>query len=175
MTHSRRLLTALLPALAVVATLTSSALAQQESVKPGLNDRYKTQEIERAVAQFESEKREVVVKRDEIVAACELRPGMVVADVGAGTGLFTRPLAGKVAPGGKVFAVDITETFVEHVKKTCRERGLNNVSCILSTPTSAKLPPESTDLIFTCDTYHHFEYPVQDARLDPPARCGRAG
>jgi poly(3-hydroxybutyrate) depolymerase/ubiquinone/menaquinone biosynthesis C-methylase UbiE len=135
--------------------------AQEESLKPGINDGYQKQDIQAAIKLFEGEKREVAQCLDEILAACELKPGMIVADVGAGTGLFTRPLAAKVAPDGRVFAVDITEKFVDHVKKTCREEGLDNVETILSTPTSAKLPPASTDLVFTCDTYHHFEYPFK--------------
>ena len=135
--------------------------AQEESLKPGINDGYEKQDIQAAIKLFEGEKRDVAKCLDEILPACELKPGLIVADVGAGTGLFARPMAAKVAPGGKVFAVDITEKFVEHVKKTCREQGLDNVETILSTPTSAKLPPASTDLVFMCDTYHHFEYPFK--------------
>ena len=86
---------------------------------------------------------------------------MMVADVGAGTGLFTRPMAAKLAPKGKVFAVDVTEQFIERVKQSCREEGLENVDGILSTPTSTELPAESVDLVFTSDTYHHFEFPFK--------------
>ena len=157
----RRILIAALFLPVVLALAGSVACAQDESLKPDVNKGYDTQEIRRAVARFESEKRDVVRKGDEIIAACRIEPGMVVADVGAGTGLFTRPFAAKVAPGGKVYAVDVAESFVEHVKQTCREQGIDNVVCILSTPTSATLPPESTDLVFTCDTYHHFEYPLK--------------
>jgi len=135
--------------------------AQQQSLKPGINDGYKQTDIDRSIQRFEDPKRDVVRKLDEIVAACGLEPGMTVADVGAGTGLFTRPMAAKVVPGGKVYAVDITEAFVEHVTKTCKERGIENVVGIVSTETSAKLPPNSTDLAFLCDTYHHFEYPYK--------------
>ena len=91
----------------------------------------------------------------------QLKPGMTVADLGAGTGLFTRLFAPKVAPEGKIYAVDITESFVEHVEKTCKQQGIENVSCVVSTPKSAKLPAESVDLVFLCDTYHHFEYPFK--------------
>ncbi len=131
--------------------------AQEESVRPGINDKYKTADIERTAKMFEGEKRDVVVKRDEILAACQLKPGMTVADVGAGTGLFTRLFAPKVAPEGKVYAVDVTESFVGHVEKTCQEQGIENVTCIVCTPKSAKLPAESVELVFLCDTYHHFE------------------
>jgi len=137
------------------------ATAQEQSVKPGINDRYDKEDIEKVVGQFESQRRDVVQKRDEILAACELKPGMVVADVGAGTGLFSRLFAPKVAPGGKVYAVDITEQFVAHIKKTCKEQNIDNVETIVSTPTSTTLPPESTDLVFTCDVYHHFEFPYK--------------
>ena len=161
MTCSRRIWTASLLALTLLAPVAPLGFAQEESLRPGINKAYKTQDIKRAIAQFENEKRDVVRKSDEILAACGLQPAMVVADVGAGTGFFTRWFAAKVGPKGKVYAVDITEKFVDHVKKTCREEGIDNVACILSTPVSTKLPPESTDLIFTCDTYHHFEFPFK--------------
>ncbi len=161
MTCSRRIYTVSLFVLTVFTIAACVGLAQEKSLKPGINEKYNTQDIKRAVAQFENEKRDIVRKSAEIVAACGLEPAMVVADVGAGTGLFTRRFAAKVGPEGKVYAVDITEKFVEHVEQTCRQQGIDNVACILSTPTSTKLPPQSTDLIFTCDTYHHFEYPFK--------------
>ena len=161
MINSRKAFQLVLPILFLLAAAVRPVPAQEESLKPGINDGYQKQDIEAAIKLFESEKRDVAQCLDEILAACELKPGMMVADIGAGTGLFTRPLAAKAAPGGKVFAVDITGKFVEHVEKTCREQGLDNVETILSTPTSAKLPPASTDLVFTCDTYHHFEYPFK--------------
>ncbi|MBC8876965.1 MAG: methyltransferase domain-containing protein [Planctomycetes bacterium] len=135
--------------------------AQDESLKPGINEGYKKQKIEPFIARFENEKRVVVQKRAEILAACQLKAGMIVADVGAGTGLFTRPFAAKVSPNGKVYAVDVTEQFVKHVEKTCREEGLTNVVGVVSKPTSAELPAGSIDLVFTSDTYHHFEYPYK--------------
>ena len=112
-----------------------------------------------AVKNMVGQKRDVVAKRDEILEACQLKTGMTVADVGAGTGLFTRLFAPKVAPEGKVYAVDITESFIGHIEKTCKEQGIENVACVVSTPQSAELPAESVDLVFLCDTYHHFEYP----------------
>lgn len=161
MLNSRKAFQLVLPVLFVLAAAVHPAPAQEESLKPGINDDYQKKDIQDLIKRFEGEKRDVAQCCDEILTACELKPGMIVADVGAGTGLFSRPLAAKVAPGGKVFAVDITEQFVEHVKKTCRKQGLDNVQTILSTPTSAKLPPASTDLVFTCDTYHHFEFPFK--------------
>jgi predicted methyltransferase len=138
---------------------TGPAYAQEKSVNPGINKPYENPNVSETVKRFESENREVYAKRKEIVAACKLKPGMAVADVGAGTGLFTRLFAVEVGPQGRVYAVDIARKFIEHVEKTSKEAGLKNVAGIVCTPTSAGLPPECVDLVFLCDVYHHFEYP----------------
>ena len=110
---------------------------------------------------FEGESREVYAKRDKIVAGCLLKPGMVVADVGTGTGLFTRLFAKEVGAGGQVFAVDIAPKFLEHVQAASRKAGLKNVTPVLCNPDSVDLPASSVDLAFVCDTYHHFEFPAR--------------
>ena len=133
--------------------------AQEKSVKPGINDPFKDPDVREFVGKFEGESREVFAARDKVVAACELKPGMVVADVGAGTGLYTRLFAKAVGPDGQVLAVDIAPKFLTHIQKTAREAGLRNVTPVLCNPDSADLPPASVDLIFVCDTYHHFEFP----------------
>ena len=73
------------------------------------------------IKKFESDDREVYAKRKEIVAALGLTPGMAVADVGAGTGLFTRLFAEKVGPTGKVYAVDIAPDFLAHIAAEAQE------------------------------------------------------
>lgn len=145
----------------LVVCLGSAAPAhgQEKSVRPGVNKVYEAPDIKESVQRFESENREVFAKRKEILAACQLRPGMAVADVGAGTGLFTRLFAAEVGPKGRVYAVDISRRFVEHVERAAKQAGLKNVTGIVCTPSSAELPPNSVDLVFLCDTYHHFEYP----------------
>ena len=84
---------------------------------------------------------------------------MDVADIGAGTGLFTRLFSPEVGPNGKVYAVDISRTFVENIARESRELGLKNVTGVVNSPDDAMLEPNSIDLAFTVDTYHHFEYP----------------
>lgn len=137
------------------------APGQEKSVRPGINKPFENPNVKEYVGKFEGESREVFAKRKEIVAACKLKPGMVVADVGAGTGLFTRMFARAVGPKGRVYAVDIAPRFVAHVEKTCKDVGLTNVTGVVCTPTSAKLPKDAIDLVFICDTYHHFEYPYR--------------
>ena len=98
-------------------------------------------------------------RRREIVAACQIKPGQTVADIGAGTGLFTRLFSEAVGNEGRVIAVDISQKFLDHIMATSREAGQRNVDTLLATADSTELPPESVDVAFICDTYHHFEFP----------------
>ena len=100
-------------------------------------------------------------RRKEIVAACEIHPGTRVADIGAGTGLFTRMFADAVGQEGKVFAVDIAPEFLDYIQKTTRAAGQRNVETVLCKPDSTELPPDAVDVAFICDTYHHFEFPLK--------------
>lgn len=140
--------------------LLGPALAQEQSVRPGINAPYQTPNFSEWVERFEKEGREVYDKRREIIAATGVAPGMTVADVGAGTGLFTRLFAAETGPRGLVFAVDISPVFVENIQRIAKEQGLGNVKAILGTPTDPRLPAGSVDLVFTSDAYHHFEFPT---------------
>jgi ubiquinone/menaquinone biosynthesis C-methylase UbiE len=146
---------------ALCALATVPASGQEKSVRPGINKPFENPDVKEYLGKFEVESREIFACRQEIVAACKLKPGMAVADVGAGTGLFTRLFAKEVGSGGKVFAVDIAPKFIEHIKQTCRERGLDNVVGVVCKPDSVELPANSVDLAFICDTYHHFEFPFK--------------
>ena len=136
-----------------------SALAQKQSVKPGINDSFKDPNVTDYVERFEKEGREVYDKRDDVLVACGVKEGMAIADVGAGTGLYTRLFATQAGPKGRVFAVDIAAKFVDHVVASSREAKLNNVVGIVCKADSSELPENSVDLVFICDTYHHFEFP----------------
>jgi ubiquinone/menaquinone biosynthesis C-methylase UbiE len=144
-----------------IAASSSIAMGQELSVKPGINDSFKNPDVERFKNTFEGESREVYQWREQIVAACRTRPGMVVADIGAGTGLYTRLFARTVGERGQVLAVDIAPKFLEHIQKTARESGLKNVTPVLCNEDQVDLPPASVDLAFICDTYHHFEFPYR--------------
>jgi len=91
-----------------------------------------------------------------VVNALRLRPGSVVADIGAGSGYFTRRLAAKVLPGGMVYAVDIDENMLRHIHQTVEKQGLRNIVPVLSATNDPMLAPGSIDVIFICNTYHHF-------------------
>ena len=139
----------------------SLAYAQPESVAPGINKQYEAPDIASNVGRFEKEGRDVFDHRQAVLAACQLKPGQAVADVGAGTGLFTRLFSPLVGDQGHVYAVEIAENFVKHIEKTAAEQGLKNVSGIVCDDKSTKLPAGSVDVVFTSDVYHHFEFPRQ--------------
>ena len=136
-----------------------SAPAQEQSVAPGINRHYENADFSRWQRSFESPGREVFDRRLDIIAASGVRAGMTVADIGAGTGLFTWLFAGEVGPGGKVYAEDIAPEFVQALRELAREKGLGNVDVILGTARDTRLPAASVDLAFLSDAYHHFEYP----------------
>jgi predicted methyltransferase len=138
-----------------------SATAQEQSVRPGINRHFEDPDWQRWVNTFEQPGREVYEQRHAIVAASRVRPGMTVADIGAGTGLFTRLFAPAVEPDGTVYAIDIASTFIDNILRTCREQGLSNVTGIVNTPDDIGLPADSIDLAFITDTDHHLEYPQQ--------------
>ena len=146
--------------LAGVPTPVWFAHAQSTGADPEINRSYEHPDYQQWVARFERPGREVYDKRHEIVAATGVRSGMVVADIGAGTGLFTRLFSPLVGASGKVIAVDISRVFIDNILRAAREQGLNNVEGIVNTQTDTLLPVESIDLAFLSDTYHHFEQPL---------------
>jgi predicted methyltransferase len=138
--------------------------SQEKSVNPGINKSFDSPVVGEFVERFEREGRDAYNHRNEVVAALRLKPGMAVADVGAGTGLFTRMFSPLVGESGKVYAVDISDEFVAHVEKVAREQKMANIVGVVCKPDSAELPPGSVDLVFICDTYHHFEFPQNTMR-----------
>jgi FkbM family methyltransferase len=120
--------------------------------------------VTKFVDMFEGESREIFVRRGKIAGALRLQPGERVADVGAGTGLFTWMFAQKVGDQGKVYAVDISPEFVRHLGENAQEKGLDQVEVVLCSDRSAELATNSIDKAFICDTYHHFEFPAATMR-----------
>ena len=105
---------------------------------------------------LDSQNRVARLKVDEAVAALKLKPGDVVADIGAGSGVFTLPLA-KVVPAGRVYAVDIDQGLVDHIAKKAAEAKAANVRAVLGGFTDPKLPARDVDVAFIYDVLHHIE------------------
>jgi len=152
--------------------LVSPALAR-DGADPAVNRPYFDPDYAQWVERFERPGREVYDRRKAIVSATGVKPGMNVADVGAGTGLFTMLFSRAVGSTGKVYAVDISPTFIDNIGRRAQREGLSNISGIVSSQDDTKLLPASVDLVFICDTYHHFERPR--AMLDSIHRALKPG
>jgi ubiquinone/menaquinone biosynthesis C-methylase UbiE len=140
---------------------------------PKINAPFQKPDVKAYIKRFESADRETYARRHAIVAALGLVPGMSVADVGAGTGLFTRLLAEQVGPTGKVFAVDIAPRFLAHITAESRKRGQTQVRTVLGDQDTTNLASDSVDLVFMCDVYHHLEKPARTlASIHAALRAG---
>ena len=137
----------------------ASGTPTKAKADPKINEPFRKPNVKDYVKKFETEDRENYAHRHEIVAALELKPGMAVADVGAGTGLFTRLFADKVGPSGKVYAVDIAQPFLDHIAADAKKRGQSQVVTVLGSQDATNLPAESVNLVFLSDVYHHLEKP----------------
>ncbi|MDD4870242.1 MAG: methyltransferase domain-containing protein [Kiritimatiellae bacterium] len=144
----------------------SSIFGQDESVagknvNPSINKDFINPDlkVDKFIERFEKEGREIYDHRQKILEAVKIKPGTSVADIGAGTGLFTMLFANAVGPEGKVYAVEITKKFTDYIDKRANKAGLKQVQAVLCTERSVELPSNSIDLAFLCDVYHHFEYP----------------
>jgi ubiquinone/menaquinone biosynthesis C-methylase UbiE len=120
-----------------------------------------------------SESREIYTQRAALADLLALRPGMAVADVGAGSGFMVEEFARRVGAAGKVYAVDINAKLLERIAANAKQHSLSQIQTVLTPEDAVNLPAGSVDLIFICDTYHHFEYPQKS--LAGVHRALRAG
>jgi ubiquinone/menaquinone biosynthesis C-methylase UbiE len=106
---------------------------------------------------------------EQVMDAIGVKPGMVVAEIGAGRGRYVVQLATRVGEQGKVYAEDIHGASLQHCLERCRRCGLENVETIIGDETDPKLPKEALDLIFVISAYHHFSDPIALMRNARPA------
>ncbi len=111
----------------------------------------------------------------KVVDSLGLKPGETVADLGSGSGYFTVRFARAVAPGGKVYAVDVDREMLDYLATRAREEQLSNIELLRAGAHDPRLPPQSVDVIFICDTLHHIEdratyYPLLRRALKPGGR-----
>jgi predicted methyltransferase len=91
--------------------------------------------------------------------ALELKPGMVVADIGAGSGYYSSRIAKRIGPTGRVYATDIQPGMIEILERRIKAEGLTNVTPILGGMDDPRLPPRSIDLAIMVDVYHELQQP----------------
>lgn len=122
---------------------------------------------------FDDPERDAWQKPAALVAALGLRPGMRVADLGAGTGYFSRHLAEAVGPNGTVFAVETEPNLVVHLRERAEREKTATVVPILASFDDPRLPLGDVDLVLIVDTYHHLDHRLEYlARLRRTLRKG---
>jgi predicted methyltransferase len=150
-----------IPLALAIGGLITRAGAQQPTITPTAKELNKAFDADASqwTARFEHEGRAIYDKRYEILDAMHLKPGMNVADIGAGSGVFARLMAQRVAPGGTVYAVDIAKNMIDHITSVAEQEKIANLKAVLGDPHSPRLEPHSLDLVCIIDSYHHFEFP----------------
>lgn len=108
---------------------------------------------------LERPEREAEEAPSKALAALELKPGMVVADIGAGSGYYASRMAKLVGPTGHVFATDIQPGMLEILNRRIKSEGLTNVTTVLGAMDDPKLAPASIDLAIMVDVYHELQDP----------------
>ncbi len=106
---------------------------------------------------------------DQVMDAIGIKPGMVVAEIGAGRGRYVVQIAVRVGETGKVYAEDIDAASLQHLVQRCKRWGLEHVEAILGDVTNPKLPRGELDVIFVISSYHHFQDPVALMRNARPS------
>jgi ubiquinone/menaquinone biosynthesis C-methylase UbiE len=115
------------------------------------------EDAERWTKVFDAPDRDEWQKPDEVIAGLSIRPGMVVADLGAGTGYFEAHLSKAVGPTGLVLAIDPEPDMVKYLGGRARKDGLRNVLPVLGQFDDPFLPQGHVDRVLIVDTYHHID------------------
>lgn len=101
---------------------------------------------------------------DGALDAIGFKPGMVVADIGAGTGYMSLKMAKRVGPSGKVYAEDVQPEMLRRLRANAEAAKLTNIQTVLGGEADPKLPPNTLDLILLVDVYHEFSQPQRMLR-----------
>jgi ubiquinone/menaquinone biosynthesis C-methylase UbiE len=108
---------------------------------------------------LDREQREKEEQPEKAIAALELKPGMFVGDVGAGTGYYSIRIAKQLGPAGKVYANDIQFGMLQRLQANAAAQHVTNVETVQGTESDPKLPAGKLDLVVLIDVYHEFSRP----------------
>ena len=112
---------------------------------------------------LERPEREKEEQPPKLIEALKIKPGEVIADIGAGSGYYAFRFAKLVEPKGKIFAVDIQPEMLDIIRKRMKERKVTNIEPIQGAVSDPKLPGNSVDTILMVDVYHEFDQPFEMA------------
>ena len=152
------------PSRAADAATLSPVYEQKTPSADGIGKRYMGREIAQVMgwqgaAWLEREEREREERTDLLLAELALKPGMVVADVGAGTGYIARRMAVQVGPAGVVYAVDVQPEMIRLLQSLAAQAKLAQIRPLLGAVDDVRLPASSIDLAIMVDVYHELEFP----------------
>ncbi len=109
----------------------------------------------------------------KIMDSIGVRPGMVIGEPGAGRGYFTFKLSARVGPSGHVYANDISESALNHIKALCRERKIENITTLVGVEDSPLLPARKMDMVIMVYVFHDLTMPVEFIRnIIPSMKLG---
>jgi arsenite methyltransferase len=138
-----------------------AAWAQQHQGQSGPHERGlhgNPRDLNAYLEMLDSPERDKDQKPSQVVETLGLKPGMAVADLGSGSGYFTRRFAEAVTETGKVYAVDVEQEMLTYAEQSLVHMHIPyTAEFILARPDNPKLPTSSVDLIFVCNVYHHLE------------------
>jgi arsenite methyltransferase len=167
MLKSTSLGTVLIIAVTLAAPHAACAQTNQSSAHHGFS------EVEHWAKVFESPQRDRWQKPEEVVRELDLKEGQTVVDIGAGTGYFTRRLAAAVGPTGRAIGLDVEPAMVAYMRKDAAKLELGSYQARVVKPDDPGLAPDSVDMIFLCDAYHHLtDRPEYFSRLIPALKPG---
>ena len=109
---------------------------------------------------FEDPKRAENLQIDRVMDLLGIRQGSAVADIGAGSGWFTVRAAQRVGSSGTVYAVEINQEYINHIKARAEKEGFNNIKPVLGKEDDPALTANSVDSILILKTYHEFSKPI---------------
>ena len=143
----------LLSPLVACCLLLTTALAAEEH-----QGHRRPTDIKQYLEHLDSEERDQHQKPKQVIDALNLKPGLTVADLGSGSGYFTRRFIEAVTETGKVYAVDVEPEMLKYTEESIVHMHRSyTAEFILARPDNPKLPYQSIDLLFVCNTYHHLE------------------
>ena len=132
----------------------------------GINKWYMGRQIANVMSHYginwlERETRDKEENSRLLVKNLDIQPGMVIADIGAGSGYYTVKISTILSGGGKIFAVDVQAEMIEYLEKRIKKEKLKNVTTVLGSEKTIPLSVASIDLMVLVDVYHEFSFPYE--------------
>jgi len=131
----------------------------------GINKWYMGRQIAQVMSHYgidwlERKEREMEENTSLLLKNLGVKPGMIIADIGAGSG-YQSALLSKMVGSGKVFAVDVEPEMIAYLNERIKQEKLSHIVPVLSTEQNVSLPENSIDMMLLVDVYHEFSYPYE--------------